>query len=146
MLWVSVFCVSVAGSLLPGFATELYVLGIATLIDPVAFAPVILIGAAGQVAGKLLVFGIARAGGYAAGAAGLELNAARAAVARAGRAAPALVFFSALASVPPWYLTTIACGVVGSPIVPFAAAGFAGRVLRAGAVVCFARLVLEVAR
>lgn len=145
MLWVSVFCVSLAGSLLPGFATELYVLGIAALVEPAALALVILIGAAGQVAGKLLVYGIARAGGYAAEA-GLELSRTRAAVARAGRAAPALVFLSALASVPPWYLTTIACGVVGSGIVPFAAAGFAGRVLRAGAVVCFARLVLEVAR
>ncbi len=146
MLWVSVFCVSLAGSLLPGFATELYVLGVATLIEPTALAPVILIGAGGQVAGKLLVYGIARAGGYAAATAGLELSRARAAVRRAGRAAPALVFLSALASVPPWYLTTIACGVVGSRIMPFAAASFGGRVVRAGALVCFARLMLEVAR
>jgi membrane protein YqaA with SNARE-associated domain len=67
-------------------------------------------------------------------------------VERGGRWVPALVFVSALASVPPYYLTSIACGALRSGIVPFAIAGFAGRTLRACALIWLPRFVLESVR
>jgi membrane protein YqaA with SNARE-associated domain len=146
MFWLSVFGMSFAAGVLPGFALELYVVGVGSLVGRAEILPLILLSASGQVLGKVVVYAVAAAGGSLTGRACVARGRWRALSGRMSRCVPLIVFVSALASVPPYHLTTIACGVSRSGVVPFALAGFAGRAFRTGVLIAMPRLVLEVLR
>jgi hypothetical protein len=146
MWWLTSFGVSVAGGVLPGFATEVWLVGVGVVLGPAAAAALVVVTTMGQVIGKLIVYGAAERGAAVARATGFDLERARSAVAGAGAFLPLLIFTSALSSMPPWHLTTVACGIGRSGALSFAAAGFAGRVVRSSILVFLPRLALEVMR
>jgi membrane protein YqaA with SNARE-associated domain len=61
-----------------------------------------------------------------------------------GRSAPAVVFTSALTGLPPFYVTSLAAGLVGFRTAPFVLAGFCGRFLRFAAVLALPGALLWV--
>lgn len=146
MGWLALFCVSVAGGIVPVFALELYVVGAAAVLGPPAIVSLIVVTAAGQVIGKLVIYAAASHGNVAAKARGIRLERTNTAITRTGRFLPIVVFISALSSIPPFHLTTIACGLTRSGALSFATAGFAGRAARTGALVCLPHLVMRVFR
>ena len=145
MFWMMAFGASFLASLLPGLAGEVFVLTTVAVLEPEVVVPLILVTAAGQVVGKLCIYWAARGGVVAMAVSASQLARARHAIERAGRLASVIVFLSALASLPPYYVTCIACGAFKFRIVPFVIAGYVGRVVRASILIWLPRLILGIA-
>jgi membrane protein YqaA with SNARE-associated domain len=144
MSWVMAFGASFLASLLPGVAGEVFVLAAVAVLEPELVMPLILVTAAGQVVGKLCIYGAARGGAVALKASAAQLARARRTLERAGAWASVVIFLSALASLPPYYVICIACGAFKFRVLPFVLAGYAGRVLRASILIWLPRLILGV--
>ena len=144
--WVfaSCFGLSIASALVPWFNGELIVLSLSvTLRSPLDLATLALVAAAGQMAGKCVLYWL----GFQTG---------RLKVAQNGRMerwrdrlrgtpvrAVALVFVSSAVGIPPLYLTTIAAGTVGMAFPRFLGAAACGRVVRFGVLVFCPWLVVR---
>jgi membrane protein YqaA with SNARE-associated domain len=123
---------------------EACLLGAAALLPGASPLAVVAAAAAGQMAAKLLLF---LGGRGLVGASSKPGERARAIAARLnprGGSAPALVFTSALTGLPPFYVTSVAAGIVGLRTAPFVLAGLLGRFLRFGAVFALPGLLLRV--
>jgi membrane protein YqaA with SNARE-associated domain len=132
---IALFGVLLAGGFLPGVGSELLVVGTAALVDRPAAIGLILVAAAGQSAGKALVYMAAAAGRRALPRGGQGMKWLNADPAGSRRRILAVVFVSALASVPPLYATAIACGIARSGCVRFGLTVFLARTIRYAAIV-----------
>jgi len=125
--------VCAAGGILPWINSELALVGAALLLPRPALLVLVLACAMGQMVAKLALYGATCWAPHRLPAR------ARVGLARAEkyrdrpRLMGAAVFTGALVSVPPFYLVTLACGVLRIPLALFALAGTAGTVVRYGA-------------
>ena len=131
-VWVATLAAAFLSGFVPLVNIEAYLLGAAALLPGAPALVVVVPAALGQMAAKAVLF----LGGR--GLVRLPLKArdrAIAAAARLGtRRPPALVFTSALTGLPPFYVVSVAAGMLGFRPGPFLLAGLAGRLLRFGAV------------
>jgi membrane protein YqaA with SNARE-associated domain len=141
-VWMATLAAAFLSGFLPVVNIEAYLLGAAALLPGAPPLVVVVAAALGQMAAKALLF----LGGR--GVVGLPLgirDRALAASARLGaRRPPALVFTSALTGLPPFYLVSVAAGLLGFHPGQFLLAGLAGRLLRFGAVFALPGLVARV--
>lgn len=136
VLCLTSFAVCAAGALIPFINTEVYLLGAAALTPRPMWAPLVLAGTVGAMAGKVLLYqagrGVVKLPG---GRVKRGLDVVQARMSRTPRAARLIYLASAAAGVPPFYLTTLAAGAIEMNFAFFLAAGFAGRLLRFGVLV-----------
>jgi len=118
------------GGVLPWVSSELVVLGAAVLLPPVTLPMLIVACAVGQMSSKTLVYGVTRWAPH------LLPARARAFLARAERyrgRRPLLVgavFAGSAVSLPPFYLVTLASGLLRVPFPLFVLAGLCGTSVR----------------
>ncbi len=131
-VWFATLAAAFLSGFLPLVNIEAYLVGAAALLPGAPPLVVVLPAALGQMAAKGFLF---------LGGRGLVSLPSRvrdralAASARLGtRRPPALVFTSALTGLPPFYVVSVAAGMLGFRPGPFLLAGLAGRLLRFGAV------------
>jgi len=138
-VWVATLAAAFLSGFLPFVNIEAYLVGAAALLPGAPPLVVVSAAALGQMAAKTLLF----LGGRGIVSLPSRLRErALAASARLGtRRPPALVFTSALTGLPPFYVVSVAAGLLGFRTGPFLLAGFAGRLLRFGAVFALPGLV-----
>lgn len=132
---LALFVLGLVSAFLPGIGSEVIVLAAAAAAHGPWVAALILLAAAAQAMGKLGVYGLAAAGARAAPASGFGLPVLRAALERSACRAAAMIFMSALASVPPLYMTAIVCGAAHYGGVRFLCTVFAARAIRYAVVI-----------
>lgn len=129
ILGTFVYCI--ASGVIPVFHAEAYLITMSALLPPAFGLPLVLAAAAGQM--------IAKSAMYFAGRGVVRLPGERMhrLVAKAeewGRnrrgVESSLVFVSASTGFPPFYVTSIACGMLKVPFLPFVSLGFLGRLIR----------------
>lgn len=126
MTLLLVFSVCVAGGAVPFLNADLFVVAIASVVRPSQLPWVIVVATAGQVLGKALTYV----------AAGRLVSRRRAqsgileVLRRTGAAGDALIFVSALASVPPFFAVSLAAGAAEFGLLRFVLAASAGRAIR----------------
>jgi membrane protein YqaA with SNARE-associated domain len=141
-VWLTTVGYSVLSALVPVFNAEAYLIA-ASALAPSALAPAILVaGTLGQMAGKVVL--------YYAGRGAVRLpgeriqRALREAEARLGRRPgmeSAVLFSSATLGLPPFYLVTLASGMMHLPLPRFVVLGLLGRLLRNAVVVALPQLL-----
>jgi membrane protein YqaA with SNARE-associated domain len=116
---------------------EIMVLSLASLVgSPLELVTLAAMAAAGQMTGKAMTYWAVRGGlTLGADAHSEKLERWRGRFQRTPKRSFALVFVSAVAGVPPFYLITLLAGALKLPFAPFAALGACGRLLHFGAVV-----------
>jgi membrane protein YqaA with SNARE-associated domain len=131
--WVvlATLLMSFAGGLVPLINVEVWLIGVSTVCPRAALLPVVLAASLGQVAAKVMLYqmGAGAAGyGFRKGGARLERTVQRL---RGGASrGEGLVFASALTGVPPFYLVSLAAGVVRLRLFRFLVLALVGRILR----------------
>jgi membrane protein YqaA with SNARE-associated domain len=138
-LWMATLGAAFLSGFLPIVNIEAYLLGAAAFLPGAPPLVVVVAAAFGQMAAKALLF----LGGRGVVSLPLGIRGrALATSARLGpRRPPALVFTSALTGLPPFYIVSVAAGVLGFRPGHFLLAGLAGRLLRFGAVFTLPGLV-----
>jgi len=144
-VWIATLGAAFLSGFLPVVNIELYLVGAATLVPGCPPLVVVAAAALGQMAAKTLLFLGGRGLVSLPSRHAERARAAAARMAARGRSAPAFVFTSALTGLPPFYLTSVAAGLVGVRTGPFVAAGLAGRLLRFSAVFAIPAVLLWVA-
>lgn len=129
ILGTFVYCI--ASAVIPVFHAEAYLITMSALLPPVFGLPLVLASAMGQMIGKAAMYLMGR------GVVRLPGERMHRLVAKAdewGRnrrgVEGSLVFVSASTGFPPFYVTSIACGMLKVPFGPFFWLGFLGRLLR----------------
>jgi membrane protein YqaA with SNARE-associated domain len=140
--WLATFAWCLASAFIPVVNAELYLLA-ASAAAPRAFvAPLVVAAALGQMVGKTAMY---FAGRGALRLPGKRVNRALAEIQakfRGHRAiGSALLFTSAAAGLPPFYVVSVACGVLRVELARFVALGLAGRLLRFALIVLGPQLV-----
>jgi membrane protein YqaA with SNARE-associated domain len=139
--WVATLAASFLSGFVPLVNIEAWLLGAAALLPGCPPLVVVVPAALGQMAAKAVLF----LGGR--GLVSLPLRFRDRALAAAARlevhrrSGPALVFTSALTGLPPFYVVSIAAGVLRFRLGLFLLVGLAGRLLRFGAVFALPRLL-----
>jgi len=126
---------SFISAFVPAVNAELLLLGLAAATPPAWLLPVIALTTVGQMSGKVLLYLVGR--GFVlvpAGRAGPWVARATARVDRYQRVGGSILFTSALAGLPPFYLTSISAGVTRFSFRGFLMLGTLGRFLRFAAV------------
>jgi membrane protein YqaA with SNARE-associated domain len=118
-----------AGGVLPWINAEVVVIGASMVLPTEALPLLVLACALAQTTSKSALYGLARWSPQRLPARAARLLGA-AERHRDGRSLVALVLSGALLAVPPFYLVTLACGLVRVPFVSFALSGFIGTVTR----------------
>jgi membrane protein YqaA with SNARE-associated domain len=121
----------VASAVIPVFHAEAYLVAASLLLPPELRWPLVIASATGQMLGKT--------GMYFAGRGALLIPGERMQrrIAQAteryrerGQIGSALVFVSSASGFPPFYIVSIAAGMLKFPLVPFVLFGLAGRLIR----------------
>jgi len=130
--------------IVPLVNAELLVAGAAVAAPGIGVPLVAAVSAAGQMATKTLLYGMARWAPTKLPRRGREaLARASGAVSSKGGTAGSVVFLSAAVGVPPFFGVSLAAGALGVRLRRFLINGTAGRVLRFGAIAWAARVVGE---
>lgn len=141
LLCLSSFAICGIGALVPFVNTEVYLIGAAALTPPELWAPLVVAGTVGAMAGKVLLYyagrGVVKLPG---GRVKRGLEKARSQMETRPRVGMALYAASALIGIPPFYVTTLAAGAVRMNIAFFLAVGFVGRLVRFALVVALPAL------
>lgn len=140
-VWLGAATACLAGGVFPWINAELAVIAAAVVL-PEAYFP-LLVGscAAGQMAAKCGVYGLARWAPHRLPGRGRKLLARAERYRDRRRILGLAVFSGALVAVPPFYVMTLVCGVLRLPFVVFLVAGLAGTAARYGILTCIARSV-----
>jgi membrane protein YqaA with SNARE-associated domain len=134
------FAVAAISSVLPFVAIDLFLVGIA-LVAPAAGLPlVVLLAAAGQVAGKLPIYYACRGVAALPGRHRARLDRVKAWIARWESAPRSILLTSAVLGLPPFSIVATAAGVLGIGPRTFSALVFLGRGLRFAALVAIVQL------
>jgi membrane protein YqaA with SNARE-associated domain len=136
LLCLTSFAVCGAGALLPFVNTELYLIGASALMPRGMWVPLVISGSIGAMAGKVLLYyagrGVVKLPGGRVQRGVAAMQARMEARPTAGKM---LYLVSAVAGLPPFYVTTLAAGAVEMNFAFFLLVGLAGRLVRFGAVV-----------
>ncbi len=144
-IFASCFGLSIVSALVPWFNGEIIVLSLAVLLrSPLDLAVLALVAAAGQTAGKCVLYWLGFQTGRLKVARSRRLERWRERLRGQRLRALGLVFVSSALGVPPLYLTTIAAGTVGMAFPRFISAAACGRVVRFAAVVFCPQIVMGV--
>lgn len=127
---IVLFAISLVGAVLPMYGSEVAALAAAAVAEGPLRVGLIAMAAGAQSIGKLVVYAAAAAGAKAPLVAGIGVGTLRDSIERSRMSATAVVFTSALASLPPLYATAVVCGAAGYGRLPFGVAVFAARVVR----------------
>jgi membrane protein YqaA with SNARE-associated domain len=129
ILGTFVYCV--ASAVIPVFHAEAYLITMSALLPPAFGVPLVLAATVGQMIGKSAMYYMGR------GVVRLPGERMRRFMAKAeewGRSRPgiegSLVFVSASTGFPPFYVTSIACGMLKVRFATFFALGLLGRLVR----------------
>jgi membrane protein YqaA with SNARE-associated domain len=140
--FASCFGLSIVSALVPWVNGEAVAVSFAVAgRSPLDLALIALLTAAGQMAGKCVLFSLGSSAGRLRIAGDGRVRRWRERLRGRGTRALAIVFVSSAIGVPPLYLTTLAAGTVGMRFSRFFGAAACGRLLRFGAVVCVPSLV-----
>ncbi len=143
---LATFAASFLSGVLPLVSIEAYLLGVATLAPGCPPLLVVAMAALGQMSAKLLLY----LGGRGVVRFPLRVHdrvgAATVRLARHRTSAPLVVFGSAFSGLPPFYVMSVAAGILRFRISTFLVAGFAGRFLRFGAVFLLPHAIGEAVR
>jgi len=135
----------VISAFIPVVSAEVIVVSAATLGPEQLAAPCVLLLATGQMVGKAVLFHV--------GSGALRIpwlvpaERLRRASARLGdrrRFGDLVLFTSAVTGLPPFYLTTLASGMLGVGFGRFTAVGFSGRLIRFGVLAALPQMALGV--
>ena len=130
------FAYCVVSGLVPFVNAELFLLAASAAAPRSLAIPLVLAATAGQMTAKVAMYGVGRGVVRIPGErmkrwiAEAETRAQTRPVAGAG-----LVLVSAASGIPPFYVMSIASGILRFPFIPFVILGFVGRFIRFGAVV-----------
>lgn len=130
MSMAMIFAICLAGAALPVFGSEVAVLGSALRADGLLCALLIVAAAGAQSIGKLVVYASAARCARAQVVNRLGIPALRASLDRSRACVAAVVFASALVSVPPLYATAILCGAARWGRLSFVLVVFTARLVR----------------
>jgi membrane protein YqaA with SNARE-associated domain len=148
MTGVDVWITTLGAAFLSGFVPlvniEAYLVGVAALVPGCPPLVVVAAAALGQMAAKAVLFLGGRGLVTLPSGHGERALAAASRLAARGRSGPALVFTSALTGLPPFYVVSIAAGMLRFRTGPFLLAGLAGRLLRFSAVFALPGVLLWV--
>lgn len=140
-LYAGTFAVAAVSSVFPLVAIEVFLVGAALALAP-AVAPLpalVLLAAAGQVAGKLPIYYASRGAAELPGRHRARLERMRAWIERR-RSKTLVLASSAVLGLPPFSLAATAAGALAIPLRTFCAVIFAGRALRFAALIAAAAL------
>lgn len=118
------------GGVFPWINAELVVVGSAVLVPPEQLPLLVLAGASGHLVAKSGVYGLARFAPSRLPDRATRLLERSDRLTGSRGAAVLSLFASAAVGIPPFYLATLAAGVLRVPALLFAGAGFAGLVVR----------------
>ena len=143
-LYAGTFAVAAVSSVFPLVAIEVFLVGAALALAP-AVAPLpalVLLAAAGQVAGKLPIYYASRGAAALPGRHRARLERMRAWIRRIERrrSKTLVLASSAVLGLPPFSLAATAAGTLAVPLRTFCAVIFAGRALRFATLVAAAAL------
>jgi membrane protein YqaA with SNARE-associated domain len=143
-VWLTTFGVAVASAMIPVINIEIYLLGASALAPREMVIPLIVAGTLGQVIGKIALY---YAGSGAVKLPGKRLQAALQRMNTQMQERPhmgsALVFVSATAGLPPYYLVTLAAGAAKMNLPMFLLVSLVGRLIRFSIVVAVPQLARE---
>ncbi|HVH12519.1 MAG TPA: VTT domain-containing protein [Longimicrobium sp.] len=144
-VWLTTFGVAVLSAVIPVINIEIYLLGASALAPREMVIPLIVAGTLGQVVGKIALY---YAGTGALKLPGKRLKAALQKMNTQMQERPnmggALVFVSATAGLPPYYLVTLAAGAARMNLAMFLVVSFVGRLIRFAIVVAIPQLARDV--
>lgn len=130
-VWLTTLGVAVASAIIPVINIELYLIGAAALAPRQMAVPLVLAATAGQMAGKVVMYFAATG---AVKLPGKRLQSALAGMNTALRNRPrtggALIFASAAAGVPPFFVMAVAAGAARMNLLSFIVFGTLGRLVR----------------
>ena len=136
ILCLTSFAVCGLGALLPFVNTEIYLIGAAALAPRALWAPLVVSGSLGAMAGKVLLYyagrGVVKLPG---GRVKKGLESMQTRMEERPHLGKALYAVSAVVGLPPFYVTTVAAGAVRMNFAYFLTVGFIGRLIRFAAVV-----------
>lgn len=140
-IYAGTFLVAAISSVIPLIAIEVFLAGAVLALEPplAALPLLVLLAAAGQLAGKLPIYYATRSLADLSGRHRAWLDRMRAWTAR--RRSPSLILAaSAVLGLPPFSLVATAAGPLAVPVRTFCAVVFAGRALRFAVIVTIAAL------
>jgi membrane protein YqaA with SNARE-associated domain len=130
-LYLTSFLISLTSGFIPLVSTELYVLSVSALAPGHQHVGVALMAALGQITAKTVIF---LAGAGAADLTRLRhsdrIVKVRGWLERHRQYLVFVIFLSALAGLPPFYLVSVAAGAMRTPLAVFIPVSFLGRFLR----------------
>lgn len=138
---VGTFLMCAVGGVLPWVSSEIVLTGAVLLVAPPEIAILVAAAAAGQMLAKTVVYGLARWAPERLPRKAREALSRGDVVGRSRTATSLALLASSSLGLPPFYLTTLAAGVLRVPLAVFAAAGLAGTLLRYTAFALGATLV-----
>lgn len=125
--------------LIPTIGTELYLIGIASLVTPVLILPLAFLGALSQTLAKLLIYFFAKQTIYCLSfKRKRQLIQLKKCYADKNRLTHSIIFISALTGLPPYYLVNIICGLFDTGWISFAILGISGMFIRFSLCLAFA--------
>lgn len=130
-MYAGTFAVAAISSVLPFVAIDVFLVGLVLYAPPAALPLVVLLAAAGQVAGKLPIYAASRV-------AGARLDRVRRWIARWRHTPRLLLVTSAVLGLPPFSIISTAAGVLGVTLRTFVVLVFVGRLLRFAVLVAIA--------
>lgn len=135
-VWLTTLGVAVASAVVPVLNIELYLLGAAALAPAEMAVPLVLAATIGQMVGKVVMY-FAATGAVKLPGKRLQraLEGMNATLRDRPRSGGALVFASAAAGVPPFFIVTVAAGAARMNLPAFVVFGCLGRVVRFSVIV-----------
>lgn len=143
-VWLATLGVALASAVIPVINIEIYLLGAAALAPASMAVPLVLAASIGQMVGKVVVYfaatGVLRLPGRRLRAALEGMNTTLRDRPRMGNA---LVFASASAGLPPFFVVSVAAGAARMSLPGFIVFGFLGRLVRFGVIVALPHLARD---
>jgi membrane protein YqaA with SNARE-associated domain len=136
------FLYCVGSAVIPVMHAEAYLIAVSALSPPGVGWALVIAATAGQMLGKVAMYGAGR-GAIHLPSAWLRNRIARASaqVERQRTIGNALIFLSSSTGIPPFYFVSVAAGVLRVPLVGFIVFGSAGRFVRFAAAVFLPQLI-----
>ena len=143
-VWLTTLGVAIASAIIPVINIELYLIGAAALAPKGMVVPLVVAATIGQMAGKVVMYFAATG---AVKLPGKRLQAALEGMNRTlsnrPRSGGALVFASAAAGFPPFFMVTVAAGAARMNLAAFVILGFLGRLIRFAVIVALPHLAKD---
>ena len=138
--YAGAFVVGAVSSVVPIISIDLFLIGLTVAAGATSAGPVVVLAAAGQLAGKLPIYYATRGVAALPGPQRARLERVRARIARWRDAPHAVLATSAVLGLPPFSLVATAAGALAIRVRPFCAIVFAGRALRFAIVIAVTAL------